>query len=107
VNALITITSRKPQFDRRILIAAVSFWSAIVAGWVLIFLYFQHQASHTDHNSGVAGIFPFALLGSVVLFAVGLLMLIAGGIDFAIRSWRYRHDLRSLADSVPLSKTRP
>jgi hypothetical protein len=101
---LITITSRKPQFERRMLIAAVSFWSAIVAGWMLVFLCHSRRVTQSDHNSGFAGIFPVALLVSALLFASGLLMLIAGGIDFAIRSWRYRRDLRSLADSVPLSK---
>jgi flagellar biosynthesis protein FlhB len=107
VNALITITSRKPQFERRMLIAAVSFWSMIVAGWAIVFLYFQRHVSHTDHNPGLTDFFPIGLLGSVLLFAVGLLMLLVGCIDFVIRSWQYRRDLRSLAGSVPLTKPRP
>jgi flagellar biosynthesis protein FlhB len=107
VNPLITITSRKPQFERRMLIAAVSCWSMIIAGWAVVFLYFQRHVSHIGHNPGVAGFFPIGLLVSVLLFALGLLMLIVGGIDFAIRSWQYRRDLRSLADSVSVSKPRP
>ena len=107
MNALITITSRKPQFRRSALIAAVSCWSMIVAGWALIFVFHPHHSRQGNHNPGFADIFAFALMGSGLLFAIGLVMLIIGGIDIAIRSWQYRRDLRSLADSVPISKPQP
>jgi len=102
---LATITAGKPQFSRPILIAALTCWSIPVAGWSFFLLSSPYPGTPKERDPGDAASFIYVAMGTILLLAIGLFLVIAGTIDFAIRSWRYRRELRSLAASLPVSSS--
>lgn len=109
-NAPGTIVARKPQFRRSALIAAIVLWLLVFlvpAGWIWF--------AHHGHNHGLPASSHVyqslqllsVLITSAVLFACGVIVLIVAGIDFALRTRRYRTDLQAFAASSPVPPTQP
>jgi vacuolar-type H+-ATPase subunit I/STV1 len=102
-----SLTSRKPVFGWLAPILTCVLWCSVIAGWIWFWLVTPaHPNSLPDAKDyiNLAGFFGM-MLGTVVLFVAGLIILAAAAMIYAVRSRRYR--LEQEARCKPARSTVP
>jgi hypothetical protein len=104
-----SISAGRPKFGRQAPIVTCMLWSAILVGWVLFWIAFPahpHRSPDARDYLAMTGFFGM-VLGTVLLFAAGLILLAVAAITYGIRIRRYANEQQALAASSPVLPGRP
>ena len=105
---LSTMTTRRPRFGKLALVLACVPWSAIIVGWIIVLLRVSPSLRTPSDNQDyygaakmIVGFFGM-IVGTLVLFLVGVLVLAIAAIVYSIRSRRYRLEQQELEANRPI-----
>jgi hypothetical protein len=104
-----TMTTRRLRFGKLALVLACIPWSAIIVGWIFVLLRvlpsLRTPSDNQDYYGAANRIVGFfgMIVGTVVLFFAGVLVLAIAAIVYRIRSRRYRLEQQALevSQSIP------
>jgi hypothetical protein len=108
-----TMTTRRPRFGKLALILAGIPWSAIIVGWIFVLLRvspsLRAPSDNQDYYGAANRIIGFfgMIVGTVVLFLAGVLVLAIAAIVCSVRSRRYRLEQQALEVSQPIPPPPP
>jgi uncharacterized membrane protein len=108
-----TMTTRRPRFGKLALALACIPWSAIIVGWIFVLLRVSPSLRTPSDNQDyygaanmVVGFFGM-IVGTVVLFLAGVLVLAIAAMVYSVRSRRYRLEQQALEVSQPIPPPPP
>src|SRR5580698_9505873 len=102
------ITRTPPRFGKLALVLACIPWSAIIVGWIFVLHSvlpsLRAPSDNQDYKGAANRIVGFfgMIVGTVVLFLAGVLVLAIAAIVYSVRSRRYRLEQQALEVSQPV-----